>query len=139
MNNCSFIGRVGRDAETRKAGDSQATSFPIAVDSGYGDKKTTFWIDCTVWGDRGAKIASYIRKGDNIGVFGEIGIRQYTAKDGDVKTTATLRVAEVKLLAPKNDSRPAPSRAPPQRSAPKPSSIAATSRDHLDDDEIPFN
>ena len=128
MNLFTGIGRIGRDAETRSAGSSEVTSWPVAVDVGYGDKKSTLWLDCAMWGDRGTKIAGYIRKGDNIGVSGELSLREYQ-KDGQTKTTATLRISDVKLLGGKQESAPKPQRqtAPVQAS------------NEFEDDDIPFN
>lgn len=148
MNNCTFIGRIGRDAETRQAGSSDLTSWPVAVDVGYGDKKTTLWLDCSWWGERGTKLAGYIKKGDNIGVNGELSLREYTKNDV-TKTVASLRINDVKLLAAKQDAapqqrqqaRPAaqPARQPEQR---QPSRAAgagmAVPSGGFDDDDIPF-
>ena len=36
-------GRVGGDAETRKAGQNDVTNFNLAVDQGWGQNKTTNW------------------------------------------------------------------------------------------------
>lgn len=127
MNLFTGIGRIGRDAETRSAGSSEVTSWPVAVDVGYGDKKSTLWLDCAMWGDRGSKIAGYIRKGDNIGVSGELSLREYAGKDGSTKTTATLRINDVKLLGGKQEAAPKPQRQTAQAQA-----------DDFQDDDIPF-
>jgi len=132
MNVCSFVGKVGRDAATRQAGSSEVTSWPVAVDVGFGDKKTTLWLDCAWWGDRGTKVAGYIKKGDNIGVSGELSLREYQ-KDGQTKTVATLRINDVKLLASKQD-------APQERPAPRQASRAGAGAavPNMIDDDIPF-
>jgi single-strand DNA-binding protein len=81
------------------------------VDSGFGDNKTTVWLDCTLWGDRGEKLAPMILKGDRIGVTGELGTREH-----DGKTYVTLKVADVTLLGnkkPDQESRPARSESLP--------------------------
>src|SRR5690606_16091544 len=98
MNNFNAIGRVGKDAVTPQAGTSQVTGFSLAVDSGFGDKKQTLWLDCSAWGDRFAKIGGYITKGSQLGVTGELGTREH-----DGKTYLTLRVADVTLVGGKRD------------------------------------
>src|SRR5690606_4108274 len=98
MNNFNAIGRVGKDAVTRQAGNSLVTGFSLAVDSGFGDKKQTLWLDCSAWGDRFAKVGEYITKGSQLGVTGELGTREY-----DGKTYLTLRVADVTLVGGKRD------------------------------------
>jgi len=125
MNSCSFVGRVGaKDAVTRFTQAGKAvTGWSIAVDSGFGDNKSTVWLDCTLWGDRGEKLAPMILKGDRIGVTGELGTREH-----DGKTYVTLKVADVTLLGNKKtdqESRQA-------RSEPLPA------HDDFADDDIPF-
>ena len=124
MNNCSFIGRVGRDAECRYTNGGDAVAgWSLAVDSGYGKNKSTLWIDCSLWGKRAETLAQYIRKGAQLGVQGELGKREHEGK-----TYLTLRVADVTLLGKGegrgegNHATPAPNDAP---------------ADDLDDD-LPF-
>lgn len=140
MNHAHFIGRIGRDAATRQAGSSDATSWPIAVDVGYGDNKTTLWIDCTLWGERGGKLAQYIRKGERIGVHGEVSLREYQ-KDGETKTTLALRVADVTLLGDKSagESKPGASSRPANRE-PRQTQRAPQPSNNFEDDPdlIPF-
>jgi single-strand DNA-binding protein len=97
MNILTAIGRVGRDAVTRYTqGGKAVTGWSLAVDRGWGDNKQTTWLDCTLWGERGEKLAEMIRKGDRLGVSGEIGTREH-----DGKTYVTLDVREVTLLGSK--------------------------------------
>lgn len=95
-------GRIGKDAETRTAGNSEATSFTVAVDTGFGDKKVTNWIDCTIWGDRGKKLAQYLKKGTSVTVTGEGGLRSWES-NGKSGTSLTCRVNEVTLQGGKSD------------------------------------
>jgi single-strand DNA-binding protein len=126
MNSCNFIGRVGRDAVTRYTNTGKAvTGWALAVDTGWGDNKKTVWLDCSQWGERGEKVGEHIRKGDRLGVTGELGTREHEGK-----TYVTLNVQDVTLLAPKRESEPAPRQATEQRSAP--------AADSFDDDDIPF-
>lgn len=98
MNNWNATGNVGKDAVVRQVNNTSATSWSLAVKSGYGDREQTLWVDCTMWGDRGERIADYIRKGDPLGVTGELGTREH-----DGKTYLTLKVADVTLLGGKRD------------------------------------
>ena len=126
MNVCFFIGRVGRNAELRQTpSGAQVLNWSMAVDSGYGDKKITLWIDCALWGERGAKLAQYILKGHLLEAHGELGTREHEGK-----TYLTLRVLDVTLIQPlevAQNNRPAPQEAPPATPA------AADM-----DDDIPF-
>src|SRR5690606_7406434 len=135
MNSYNAIGRVGKDAQTRftQSGDP-VTGWSLAVDSGYGDKKQTLWLDCSLWGKRGERVAEYITKGSQLGVTGELGTREH-----DGKTYLTLRVGEVSLIGGRQDSGNTSSSGPrggaPARERPAPQQALA---DDFDDANIPF-
>lgn len=133
MNNYNAIGRVGKDAQTRfTQGGDPVTGWSLAVDSGYGGKKQTMWLDCSLWGKRGEKVAEYITKGSQLGVTGELGTREH-----DGKTYLTLRVAEVSLIGGRQDSG---NGTPRQQSRPTqgPAPTAPSPADDFPDDSIPF-
>lgn len=131
MNNCTFISNVGRDAEVRFLQNGTAVAqFSIAVNSGYGDKQTTSWVNCAMYGDRAEKVAPYIAKGSRIGVSGEISLRTFKAKDGTEKTSLELRVNELTLLGNKDDK-------PAKENKPQARKTQSDGFDNMDDD-IPF-
>ncbi len=89
MNVWSFIGSVGKKgAEVRQANGKPMLSFSVASESGYGAKKVTTWVGCTMFGDRGAKLAEYIKAGDKIAVTGEHGTREF---EGNIYTTCNVQ------------------------------------------------
>jgi single-strand DNA-binding protein len=97
MNQFTCIGRVGKDAVLRHSANGDAVAgFSVAVDAGFGGKKTSNWFDCSFWGKRAEVLAPMIKKGDRIGVSGELSTRQH-----DGKTYLTLRVSDVTLLGVK--------------------------------------
>jgi len=73
-------GRLSADAETRQAGDGTVTSFNLAVDQGFGDKKVTNWFRVSVWGKKGAGAAPYLLKSGQVTVVGELEIGTYNDK-----------------------------------------------------------
>ena len=126
MNSWNVIGRVGKDAVSRSGGTSVVAGWSLAVDSGFGDKKQTIWIDCSMWGQRAEKLAPMILKGDRLGVQGELGTREHEGK-----TYITLKVSEVTLLGDKRGAQSsgnASGKGAPER----------TTGGTLDNDEIPF-
>lgn len=136
MNNWSITGNVGKDAVVRQVNETSATSWSLAVKSGYGAREQTLWVDCTMWGDRGERIAEYIRKGDPLGVTGEVGTREH-----DGKTYLTLKVSDVTLLGGKRDDKPARSEGRSSGGRGAQHSGPATTSDALDDFDdslIPF-
>ena len=128
MNIWAFVGRIGRDGELRATpkGDMVLT-FPVAVDSGYGDKKKTTWPRGQVWGKRAESLAPYIIKGNQIAISGEVTLNEYTNKDGQKANSLDVRASEVTLI--KSGS--------PQRSA-EPASNAGAGFDDWGDDRVPF-
>lgn len=97
MNVLTCIGRVGKDAVVRhtQAGEPVA-GFSVAIDAGFGDKKSSTWLECSFWGKRAETVGPMIKKGDRIGVVGELATREYEGK-----TFLTLRVSDVTLLGVK--------------------------------------
>lgn len=137
MNNCSFIGNAGKNAVLRHtAGGDAVLGWSLAVSAGYGEKKVTTWVDCSLWGKRAESLADKIAKGDRIGVTGELSTREHEGK-----TYVTLRVADVTLLGNKS-SRDEPQRGggPVQQrgEAPKPARGTPAQAESFEDEEIPF-
>lgn len=97
-----LTGRIGGDAEVRQAGNGEVTSFNLAVDQGWGERKTTNWFRVSIWGDRGRKLAGHILKGNKLAVTGELEVGEYNGK-----TQLNVRASEVDpFMGAKND-RPA--------------------------------
>lgn len=95
------VGTLGRNAEVKKVGDNDLTTFSIATTSGFGDKKVTEWLECSLFGNRGVKLSTYLVKGQQVVVHGELTINRYTAKDGNAKSSLRMRVQELDLVGKK--------------------------------------
>lgn len=135
LNVWSFTGRLGRDAEIKHLpSGSSVLEFSPAVDVGYGERKTTLWPRCSLFGDRGVKLAQYLTKGTQVAVSGEMSLREYQANDGSTKASMEVRVNAVDLIGSKRDDAPAVSRA-----APAPFRSSPYKKPAFDeDDDIPF-
>lgn len=95
MNNCTFTGNLGKDAVTRYTqGGKSVTGFSLAVKTGWGDNEKTLWIDCSLWGERGEKLAQYLTKGTKACVSGEASL--FEADNG--KTYLKLNVRDIDLM-----------------------------------------
>jgi single-strand DNA-binding protein len=91
-------GRLGKDAELRTTNDgTKILSFSVGSDMGYGDRKQTIWLDCSIFGARGEKLAQYLTKGNQVTVIGEFGQRTYQNKSGETVTATTVKVMDVAL------------------------------------------
>lgn len=138
MNNLTIAGRLGRDAELRYTQSGKPVlGFAVAVDKrGPNGEKGTEWVDCSVWGDRGEKLAEYLTKSKVVAVSGEAGVRAYMGKDGKPVAALTLRVIELTLLGGGSEGGERPQRQ--GGGGAKPAGAPAPAEHFPDDDEIPF-
>lgn len=105
MNSLNFVGNIGRDAETKFLTNGDAiTSFSAALSSGYGDKKITTWLNCSMFGKRGEAVSQYLKKGTQVAISGEFAARPYKSKDGIDKLSLDVRVNDLTLVGGKKDS-----------------------------------
>ena len=133
MNNWSFTGHIGEDCNTRytQSGDA-VVSFSVGVKSGFGDKASTTWARCAMFGKRGESVAPYLKKGALVGISGEVNLRDYQDKEGQKRYSLDVRVNDLTLLGGKPSGDSAPSEKP-QRNA-----QGAPKQSFEDDGEIPF-
>jgi single-strand DNA-binding protein len=93
MFTATIAGKLGKDAETRNAGQTTVTSFRVAIDQRGKDGKVTTWVGCSMWGKRGEAVAQYLTKGSGVCVSGELTTREY-----DSKTQLEVNVSELTLM-----------------------------------------
>ncbi len=121
----TFIGRLGRDPETRTVGNGNSVcNFTVAVDHGYGDKKSTTWVRVAAWGKRGEFVQRFFSKGKTVFVSGELYTREYEGK-----TYVELDASTVEFAGSKGDD------ATPSNGA---TSNATGAGGTYADDSIPF-
>ena len=139
----SFIGTVGRDAEVRYTPAGLAVlSVSVANNVGFGDKQQTLWIRVTVFGKRAeGQLATYLKKGQQVFVSGELSQSEYKANDGTQRTSLELNATILDLVGNKRtDSIPAsatPASTPNNTSSHTKPPVADNFDDPYDDD-IPF-
>lgn len=108
LNTCTFAGRLVADAETKYSqGGAEICSFRIASDTGWGDHKKTHWLGCVLFGERGSKLAPYLRKGDPITVVGDLAPPRLYEANGETRVAQDLVVREVALQGSKNGTESA--------------------------------
>lgn len=94
------VGRLGRDAETRYTQSGKpVANLAIAVDVGFGDNKSTLWLDASIWGKRAeGGLIQYLVKGQQVWVAGELGTREFQRNNGQPGFAVTLNVSEIDLV-----------------------------------------
>ena len=143
MNNWNFTGHCAADAETRysKSGDA-IVSFSVAVKSGFGDKATTTWARCSMFGNRGTAVSEFLTKGQLVGVCGEVTLREYDKKDGSKGASLEVRVNDLTLLGKRDsDAQHSAPAAPSRQAAPARPQQSGSSQGgfgDFGDDDVPF-
>jgi len=143
----SFTGTIGRDAEVRSTPSGQTVlNVTVANNVGFGDRQQTIWIRVALWGRRAeGSFPSYLKKGQQVFVSGELSQNEYQAQDGTTKTSLELNASILDLVGGKrtepaqvaqpqqNYRQPA---AAPQQQAPQQAQTSYAQNDNYDD--VPF-
>ena len=105
MNKALLIGNITNELELRKTQTGKSVlSFTVAVNEGYGDKKTTDYIDCRAWENVAENVAKYCRKGSKIYVEGKTKATPYE-KDGKKMKDKYILVSSVEFLDSKDTQK----------------------------------
>lgn len=140
MNKISATGRLAADAETRFTPSGDAIcNFRVASDVGFGDKKTTNWFNCQIWGKRGEALAPHLTKGQQVTVFGTLALREWSDKDGAKRMSPDIRVDEIDLQGGKREETANAGSSTPRRANPGTRETAYSTPDNFQDTDIPFN
>lgn len=99
MNIIFCTGRLGQDARSSQTQSGvPLVSFRLAVDIGWGDKKTTEWRSCSYFGKGAGGVAPYLVKGAAVAIAGEPKIASYTDKEGNEKYYMEINVTKLDLI-----------------------------------------
>jgi|TARA_R100001530_G_scaffold3596_5_gene5278 single-strand DNA-binding protein len=125
MNIFNFTGNLGNDSDTRHTTSGKVVcSFSVAVKSGYGERESTNWVRCFLWGKRAeGKLPGYLIKGQQVAISGELSNREYE-NDGVKRYSLEVNVNTLDLIGKAGEQKPQPK--------------AQNTRDDFVDDNIPF-
>ena len=125
LNSCSFIGRIGKEPETRHTGSGkQVTTFSLAVsEKRKGNEKTT-WLRCIAWEKTSEIIQKYCGKGSQLYIDATFQINEWE-KDGQKQYSPEFVIRNMQML----DSK--------QRQSNEPMHNVPPSNNQLEDD-IPY-
>jgi single-strand DNA-binding protein len=110
LNQCQFIGRLGKDVELRftASGDAVA-NFSIACGWKTKDKEGAEWVSITAFGKLGEICGKYLKKGSQVYVSGRMRTDKYTDKVSGVEKFSTKIVAEnMQMLGGKPETETEP-------------------------------
>lgn len=107
MSQYTFVGHLGRDAETGATNKgTPVCRFSVAVNTGWGDNQTTHWVDCSMFGGKVNSYAEGLVKGAMVYVTGKASLEEWQGKDGTKRTTLKVLIDDYKLLDKKGEGQP---------------------------------
>lgn len=132
-NTIIVLGRLAKEAERKQTQSGSLLKFSIGDSVGYGDKKSTNWWNCTIFGKQAdGSLIGYLTKGAQVQVTGEISFREYEGK-----TYNDLKVSRIELVGSRSDNQSSQQQAPQAQGYAKPQQGYAQKNDDLDTD-LPF-
>ena len=132
LNQCNFIGRLGRDPEMRStATGDQVANFSIAVGWKSKQKEGTEWVNVVAFGKLAEIIGQYLTKGSRIFVSGKQRSRKWQDQNGQDRYSTEIVANELQML----DSKGSGNTGQPAREE-----SAPVSQEHYEfEDDIPFS
>lgn len=130
MNDWIGIGNLTKDVEERVTSEGLViASFTIAINDGYGEKKTTDYIPVKAFGKTAENCIRYLSKGKKCAVQGKVKTGSYTNKDGQKVYTTDVVSNRVEFLEWGDKAETKSTE--PQEGIPAGFQV-------IDDDDIPF-
>lgn len=112
LNQCNFIGRLGRDPDIRYNPNGKAmTTISIACGDDYKDKNSgekverTNWVRVVAFGRLAEIIGEYCHKGSRIFVSGKQVTRQWKDKEENDRYTTEIIANEMQMLDSKGGNQ----------------------------------
>lgn len=106
VNSCSFMGRAGRDPESRfidtAGGTISICETTMAVYRSAKNKEDqTLWVKIKAFGKSAEALQQYVRKGDQFAITGRMDCEKWTDQQGNKRETWIAVADRVHLCASK--------------------------------------
>ena len=99
VNNCMFIGRLGRDPESRFTQSGKTVvNFSIACSEKRGGEEYTEWVNIVAWDKLAEICGQYLTKGSLVFISGRMQTRKWQDKEGGTRYTTEIVAREMKML-----------------------------------------
>ena len=100
LSRITIIGRLGKDPEIKQTkSGSNMCSMSVAVDSGFGNNKTTTWYRVSAFGKNAEGSAKYLKKGSLICASGDLAVNEFEGKDGSTKLSLNITADKIVFLS----------------------------------------
>jgi len=94
------VGNLTRDPEMRYTPGGQAvTEFTVAVNEGFGEKRTTQFIRCVAWDKLAESVAERARKGSKVVVDGRLATDSWKNKEGKTQERTRIIARGVQIVS----------------------------------------
>ncbi len=107
-----IVGNVGKDPETKFLPSGvQVTTFSVAVTRKWTDRNTnepkekTVWYRVSCWRQLAEIANSYVKKGSQVMIVGQVEARGYTDNSGQPQATLELTADTMQLLGSRGDGQ----------------------------------
>lgn len=108
MNSVNLIGRLTRDPELRSTATGESVcSFSLAVQRNFKNQEGEYvadFINCVAWRKRAEFISMYFKKGQQMGVQGELQTRKWSDEEGKTRYATEVVVNGTTFVGKGNDS-----------------------------------
>ena len=100
LSRITIIGRLGKDPEIKQTkSGSNMCSMSVAVDSGFGNNKTTTWYRVSAFGKNAESSAKYLKKGSLICASGDLSVNEFEGKNGSTKLSLDITADKIIFLS----------------------------------------
>ena len=90
-NKVILVGRLTRDLELRYTpGGKAVVDVPLAINDGWGDNKSTLFVDVTFWEKRAETLSQHLKKGSPLLIEGKLQLERWE-QNGETKTKMKVR------------------------------------------------
>jgi single-strand DNA-binding protein len=148
INQCNFIGRLGKDVEVNHFPDGgMVCNFSIACSDDYKNKQSgemvskTNWIPIVAFNRLGEICGEYLKKRSQVFISGKFTTRKWKDQEGKDRYTTEIVASEMQMLGSKsqasNHNPDIPAQADRGTPGHNPSAPPPTSPDDFDND-IPY-
>lgn len=106
INRVTITGNLTRDPEVKQTGGGMSVmKLGVAVNDRRKNQQTQEWedvpnfIDCTMFGDRAAKVAQYLAKGSKVAISGRLRQETWETQDGQKRSRVGVVVDDIEFMS----------------------------------------
>lgn len=136
INRVTITGNLTRDPDVKQTGGGMSVmKLGVAVNDRRKNPQTNEWedvpnfIDCTMFGDRAAKVAQYLAKGSKVAISGRLRQETWETQDGQKRSRVGVVIDDLEFMS-RSQQQPQAQYQQPQYQQPNAYDMAA--------EDIPF-